>query len=77
MNPRKEAGMNEDTYNYKMKCRSCGKINTMYFSSRHPSNKDNFKKWLSEHSTLPIQNQCSCDYGSITFHDLVSHNAIH
>jgi hypothetical protein len=56
---------------YKVKCRSCGKIETMFFSNN--TDKAHFKLWAKEHSTFPIEKQCTCDNGSIMFHDLVSY----
>ncbi len=61
---------------YKIKCRSCGKITTMYFGDTSTTTKKDFTKWAFEHSTFPITKQCDCDNGSILFHDIVSYTII-
>ena len=59
-------------WEYDVKCRKCGKITRMHHSTHEQTSKENFKIWASEHSTFPIQKQCSCDNGMMIFHDIVS-----
>ena len=61
-----------ETINYKVKCRSCNKITEMYFSNFNKENMVSAKSWFREHSTFPIEKQCTCDNGSLLLHDVVS-----
>ncbi len=58
---------------YKVKCRSCGKIEEMWFSKIDQISGKDFTTWAREHSTFPFDIQCECDRGSIQFHDLISY----
>jgi len=60
-------------YEYDVKCRKCGKIERMCFGQVKNTKPKDFKTWASEHSTFPIQKQCSCDNGMIMFHDIISY----
>jgi endogenous inhibitor of DNA gyrase (YacG/DUF329 family) len=61
---------------YKVKCRGCGKVVTMYFGDTRTTDFKDFEKWAKEHSVFPITMQCSCDNGSMLFHDLISYSPI-
>lgn len=60
-------------FNYDVKCRKCGKITRMFSTI---TNKINFERWASDHSTFPIKKQCDCDRGMIMFHDIISFSII-
>ena len=66
--------MEQLNYTYKVKCRNCGKIEKMYFGLNTGVKKEDFIRYVQEHSTFPIELQCKCDNGSIMFHDIVSYN---
>ena len=59
-------------YEYDVKCRKCSKIERMCFGQVDNTKPEDFKRWVVEHSTFPIQKQCTCDNGMIMFHDIVS-----
>ena len=61
----------EVNFQYDVKCRKCNKITRMYFGTNKNTTKEKFKIWVSEHSTFPIQKQCSCDNGMMMLHDMV------
>lgn len=63
-------------WEYDVKCRKCGKITRMHHSTPEQTSKENFKIWASEHSTFPIQKQCSCNNGMMLFHDIVGYGNI-
>jgi hypothetical protein len=60
------------SWEYDVKCRRCGKITRMYFSTKVSTTGKDFKLWATEHSNFPIQKQCEYDNGMIMFHDIVS-----
>lgn len=65
--------MEEDKYwLYDVKCRKCGKIQRMFFSTHEQVSAKDFSLWASEHSHFPIEMQCECDNGMIMFHDIVA-----
>ena len=64
--------MENKNWEYDVKCRKCGKITRMFHSTHEQVKANDFKVWVNEHSTFPIQNQCSCDNGMMMLHDIVS-----
>ena len=65
--------MNEkEQWEYDVKCRKCGKITRMFFSTIEQVSAKDFKIWASERSTFPIQKQCDCDNGMVMLHDIVA-----
>jgi hypothetical protein len=65
--------MNENNdWIYDVKCRRCGKITRMFLSSKEQIKKEDFRKWVLEHSVFPIEKQCECDNGMLMLHDIVS-----
>lgn len=67
---------NHKNLTYKVRCRGCGKITDMYFGSTRTTSYTDFKKWIKEHSSFPIEKQCFCDNRSRLLHDLISYNLI-
>lgn len=61
----------DKNWEYDIKCRGCGKITRMHHSTHRQVSSKSFKLWVAEHSTTPIQKQCSCDNGMILIHDLI------
>lgn len=62
----------KEHWEYDVKCRKCGKITRMFFSTIEQVSAKDFKIWASEHSTFPIQKQCDCDNGMVMLHDIVA-----
>jgi len=62
----------KEHWEYDVKCRKCGKITRMFFSDCKQISAKDFKIWVSEHSTFPIQRQCDCDNGMVMLHDIVA-----
>ena len=63
-------------WEYDVKCRKCGKITRMYHSTHEQVSKENFTIWAKEHSTFPVEKQCSCDNGMMMLHDIVSYGNV-
>jgi len=64
--------MDNNNWEYDVKCRKCGKITRMFHSTYEQTTAKDFRTWASEHSSYPIQKQCGCDNGMLLLHDLVS-----
>jgi hypothetical protein len=61
----------EHNWEYDVKCRKCGKIERMHHSTNKQLSAQEFRLWAKEHSSFPIERQCSCDNGMIMLHDIV------
>lgn len=68
--------MEEKTFKYDVKCRKCGNIQRMWFGYGRTISKEDFKTWVIEHSTFPVQLQCDCDRGMMMLHDIVSFGGV-
>ena len=67
--------MEAEEFNYKVRCRGCSKTTVMFFGrNSNPDALKLFHRWVKEHSTFPIQKQCTCDNGSMLFHDIISYS---
>lgn len=58
---------------YEVKCRKCGRIHSVWFSTTRQSTYRNFLVFITEHSNYPIQKGCICDRKNVTLHDIVSY----
>lgn len=65
-----------ESYIYHVKCRRCGKETEMWAGKKTQINKDDFLKYINEHSTFPITKQCECNNGMMLFHDVIGYNII-
>jgi hypothetical protein len=65
--------MENNSWIYDAKCRTCGKITRMFHSRRDQISANSFKTWVQGHSTFPIEKKCDCDAEMMHFHDIVSY----
>lgn len=61
---------------YGIKCRSCGRLNNIYFGDCDKVEKKTFMAFINEHSTFPIHLQCKCDRSIMLLHDIVSYGPL-
>lgn len=62
---------------YDIKCRRCGKINSLLFGIKSNIDKSVFNDFVSENSGMPQFHQCDCYNEGATVHDIVSFNNIY
>lgn len=60
--------------NYKVKCKSCGKVSQMTHSIKLMCRKEEFHVWIHNNKHNPFDRQCSCDNGSMLIHEIIGYD---